>query len=510
MRTHMRNLLTIALLALLALLTVTPARASYAGPAQVVMEVRSTGADTNAGGFNPGTGTACTGGTDYSQQAGAQVTFDGATIAASTSGTSNTITITGYTVATTDKCNALKITGGANFTAGIYYVGSVNVGANTWTLDRNVSSGAGSAMTGKMGGALLTLAQAFTDIDNGNGGSAGRNSTIWWKSTTETITSTITMPNQMGLIVHGYQTTRGDDTGTRPLLTSATNSVALITGTSSFAQTSMTFNNVSFSHTAATRGPCFIASSAGTVGALTIINSVLDGCSTGIKGDFNTDYYFNALAVYQTEIKNCTADGIFHDGMTYIVGSHIHNNGRDGLRVDQLTFSAMIEGSVIANNAGTGVNFITAAQRAGMVVLKNSVFYANGASGFILNTSSQGGGALLINNVFEANTGYGIRNNETTGTGSVNRFNNAFYNNSLGANLSFPSDSTDIAGSASFFVNAASNNFARNNTSGAGLLLKQTGFPGIIPNAGTGYLDVGALQNQLGASTGCSCGFSQD
>ena len=101
-------------------------------------------------------------GTDYSQQDSPQVTFNGTTITATTAGVGATITITGYTVAATDVCNVLHITGGTNFTTGWYTITSVNTGAGTWTLDRNCTTGAGSGMTGRMGGGWATLATNTT------------------------------------------------------------------------------------------------------------------------------------------------------------------------------------------------------------------------------------------------------------------------------------------------------------------------------------------------------------
>src|ERR1043166_10182448 len=81
------------------------------------IDVRTTGADTNGGGYANQTLTssqistpACTGGTDFSQSDTAHVTFNGSTVTATTVGAGATITITGYTVITGDKCNVLQIT----------------------------------------------------------------------------------------------------------------------------------------------------------------------------------------------------------------------------------------------------------------------------------------------------------------------------------------------------------------------------------------------------------------
>src|SRR5258708_8614207 len=110
--------------------------------ASAVWEVRTTGDDTQGGHFDS---SVTSPGTDYSQQASAQVVFDGVTIAATTAGVTATIVITGYTVATGDVGNGLNITGGVNFTTGRYTITAVNTGTGTWTLDRNATSGAASA-----------------------------------------------------------------------------------------------------------------------------------------------------------------------------------------------------------------------------------------------------------------------------------------------------------------------------------------------------------------------------
>lgn len=117
--------------------------------ATAIWRVRPSGSNTNGGGYDPGIASP---GTDYSQQNAAQVTFNGTTITASNGAAGATITLAGYTVATTDVANAVCITGGTNFTTGFYFITSVNTGSNTWTLDRNCTTGAGAAMTGKMGG----------------------------------------------------------------------------------------------------------------------------------------------------------------------------------------------------------------------------------------------------------------------------------------------------------------------------------------------------------------------
>lgn len=120
--------------------------------------VRPGGNVLNGGGFDS---TVTSPGTNYSDQDSAQVTFNGSTVTAVTSGTSATITITGYTVAAADVGNICRIASGTNFTAGYYCITSVNVGANSWTFDRNCTSGVGAAMVGRMGGAHADIVASY-------------------------------------------------------------------------------------------------------------------------------------------------------------------------------------------------------------------------------------------------------------------------------------------------------------------------------------------------------------
>ena len=116
----------------------------------IVVEVRSTGSDSNGGGFY-----AAGGGTDYSQQNSPQVVFNGTTIKATSTGGASKVTLTGHTGTAADVGNFLQITGGTNFLTGIYQI--ISATSTTWTLDRQVDNGsAGAAMTGNMGGALAT------------------------------------------------------------------------------------------------------------------------------------------------------------------------------------------------------------------------------------------------------------------------------------------------------------------------------------------------------------------
>lgn len=481
-------------------------------PNQMVAEVEpGTGADTNSGWFatlKADNSTVLTGGTDYTQQASPHVTFDGVTITAATSGASATITITGYTVATTDVANTLRISAGTNFTPGLYQIISVNVGSNTWTMDRNVATGVGAAMVGTMGGALATLSKGFADITASVAVTSGslNDCTIYYKSGTDTITSGLTIPVQFGLLVSGYQTTRGDNTGTRPLLTTSTNSVNMITAAASTNTSSATFRNVNFSNTAGTRGVGFYAPSGGTGRNVTLQNCKLSGFSYGVFGNFNTNFMWGSFCMFNTEIASSVNDGFNNAGNNFIWGCYIHDNGLTGVTtINPQSTGTTVGYSIIANNTTAGIYF-QGGNAPILAVAVNNTIYNNTTAGILIqSTAAPQGGFLIANNILANNGTYGIANNGITSsfynTGPFNRFNNAFYLNGTAALNGLPADTSDVTLSGSPFVSAGTN-FALNNTGGAGAACRAAGFPGAIPGSvGTGYLDIGAVQHQDTPST---------
>lgn len=116
--------------------------------------VRAGGNQLNGGGYDA---TISGAGTNYSDSDTAQVTFNGTTVTAATSGIAAVITITGYTVTGLEIGNICRIASGTNYTTGYYCITNVNTGANTWTFDRNCTTGVGAAMVGRMGGAHASL-----------------------------------------------------------------------------------------------------------------------------------------------------------------------------------------------------------------------------------------------------------------------------------------------------------------------------------------------------------------
>lgn len=437
-------------------------------------EVRTTGTDTNGGGFVAGSG-----GTDYSQQNSPHVTFNGSTITATTTGASATIIITGYTVATTDVGNNVNISGGTNFLTGVYQIGTVSTGANSWTLDRAATSGVGAAMTGTMGGGFLTISKALGLCVNGG-------NVVNIQAGTYTITVALEVNNN-NLTLIGYQTTHGDE-GTKPLITTSTNSLNNFINETSSVQVT-TFDNLSLSTTAGTPGVGIMALS-GTWSTVTVRNSLFTGFADGIDGEDQVNYPFSVLNIDNTEFLN-GAIGVVNTNGFIISNSWFVGQSTYGASTGQHTLlqnSPMVFENTVFSGGAIGIMSKEGAQ----IYVQSCDFANNSSDGIQLN----GSGVSVVsvqNDVFYNNGGYGINVESASNLSQVstNR-NNAFGSNTSGATNNFPAGTGTVTLSANPF-NA---NFSLNNTAGGGALLRGTGYPGVFLTGATGYPDIGALQHQ--------------
>lgn len=451
-------------------------------------EVRTTGSDSNGGGFVAGAS-----GTDYSQQDSAQ--FSGT---AGTAAGTAAFTDVAHAFVSTDVGNLIQIASGVGFTPGFYQILSVSTGIAT--LDR--SPGTGTVAVWALGGGLQTIATAVANLIGSN--------TVWIKSGTLTITTALTLTSSQSgsatggdgpTIFEGYNSTHGD-LGTAPLITTSTNSVHIwiLSGVSSIV-----FRNLSLKTTAGTPGNGITApgSSSADSSAVLIDKCTLDGFTNGIYFDGNVVFSCHALEVTRCEIKNCVTHAIANTYSTFTAWNYIHNNGGIGFFygtyqpfLPNQTFSALFN-IFYANNYGWDSNATNVGPGLKLMFIGN-VFSDSTNDGIRLtaNTSGNAVDVTMWNNIFYANGGYGVNNpNSSNNLGFVLR---SSAGNAYGANVTAPSlnwVAANIVLSGDPFVNRTGGNFALNNTAGAGAACRAAGFPGAAP-AGTGYLDVGALQHQ--------------
>ncbi len=438
-------------------------------------EVRTTGSDSNGGGFD-----IATAGTDYSQQDSSQVTYTDMVI----DGTTNTkFTSTGFPCSSTYVGNIINVTSGTGFT--VQRVQVVSCSSTTYNVDKSLGTLSSTAGHAVLGGGLATIGQSLLIYALQN--------KIWVKSGTYTKTSSISADTTPGnVFLAGYQTTHGDN-GTKPLITTATNSVTLINNTG--GTNLMSFTNMSFSNTAGTRGVGFGAGGS----QLNLINSTLDGFSVGIDGDNGTFGIFGSVYLSGTEIKNCTSHGLLNWQNNWVQDSWIHANAGDGIQTNSSSLgTTSVIRSIISSNARGVVNNGTS----GKVYVLSSDIVLNTGDGIASGNLSIA--AIFENNIIYGNGGWGI--DVTSALPALAR-NNAYGSNASG-NYQAASGSVGSVlgpGDATLTVNpfVSSTNFAPNSTAGGGSVVSQAGYPGAFPGgASTGYLDIGAVQGKGSGQVG--------
>lgn len=420
--------------------------------ANTTWEIRPTvGSDANGGGFVTGAS-----GVDYSQQNSAQ--FSGTDLVVDL--TTNTIvTSASHTFVANDVGNLINVSAGVTWTTGVYQIVSVSTGAAT--LDRSPAAVGVTGGTWAEGGALTTFTPISAVYASGN--------SVFIKNTGSlTITSTIgTFTNAINII--GYGSTRGD--GIRATITTATNSIAIFTTGGGIT---FELSNLILSNSAGTRAAVITTANAFYEFRPSLKNCLINGCTTLMDQGFAVNV--NPMILIDTEIKNCTGDGVNQsNGFTlYMFGCYIHDNVNDGLKLLSQTIKATIEGTVIANNGLYGLEITNSGNPTNNLFIHNCCFVSNVSDGLRVNSSQIISNFMMWNTIFSSNGGYGI--NYLGFTPDLTEIRNcAFYNNTSGAKNGI-STQGDVTLTGDPFMNAAAGDFSLNNTSGAGSACKGAGF----------------------------------
>jgi hypothetical protein len=296
------------------------------------------------------------------------------------------------------------------------------------------------------------------------------------------------------IIFAGYHTTPGDHDGTRPIITTATNSTTLIwVGTYGGG---WIWDNITFSSTASTKSYGVLAHTANIELPILFTRCVFDGFSVGILGDYAVDYGMDDLLMDRCEVKNCTSHGIRVQG-GLISNCYIHDNAGSGIfaATYNSTVARMpsVYNSVIYSN-GVGITLPSNTSNTSFSLL-NSAIVSNTGDG-IVGVTGIGTRVSLMNSIIYGNGGYGLRSYQTACL--VNAVNCAWAVNSSGNTLNVTLDSSNITSALTGdpFVNKAAGNFALNNTSGAGAVLRSAGLCASWPGSATsGFPDIGAVQH---------------
>lgn len=425
----------------------------------VVWEVRTGGSDANnGGGFKTGAT-----GTDRSQQDAAHATLTTASTVHTTT-TQINVAAGDYTVTSADVGNVLVVNGGTA-TAGRYEITAVDTGNNRWTVDRSVGTSA-QTVVGGMGGALASpgMAGAVATV-------IGQD--VWIKAGTYNIsTNTLGSNGPVSLsasgssttFCRGYDVTRGDDTGTKPLLvwTAAAPGVATGILASSNSGAKVFFNLKldcnSTSNVQAVRGSwsllafkCHAVNAVGTAfvpidSRAVISHCFAESCGTGFS-------IAQSYSVSYSYAKSCTTGFSMAGGRAYRCAAH----------------SCTTAG--FSTSGGNTIECIDC--------------MANGTSagsGFVLSSES-----VFLNCLSTNNSAYGF---SVSGSGVMK--NCGSYNNTSGRVQSAVIYDVDgITLTADPYVNLAGEDFRPNTTAGGGALLRAAGI-GVYSQIDNS--DVGAVQ----------------
>lgn len=428
-------------------------------------------------------------GVDYSQQTGAQVTFNGSTITATTAGAAAVITITGYTPnPATDVGNTLNISGGTLFLTGIYQI--IAATTTTWTLDRNCTSGIGAAMVGKMGGAFATIGQFGAVAVSGSKCFVKSDVSISCSNSANISGGKISLslPN---LLIIGWSTNRSiwNLDSSRPTLKAGAGSMTIM---------NLTGNNQG----QMPRNLILDGNSQSSVIGLTLGSDC--SLATHIKATgMSTGFQISGASVAAPRAIACQADSCTTDGFIFLTGDFGGSvfgcsctavpNGANGFNLPGKGHYA--ENCIaVAAAASTGVGFVITAATADRCVAYG--FSGISAIGFSLKGDGAQYAPQLSNGVaYNCKTNFSYATNLTPLGLLLNCAGGAA--GSGGQFVGFQAEQIvnfqTLTGDP--FTNAAGGDFSTNNTAGAGALLRALGFPSSYPGLSTSSsVDIGAAQ----------------
>lgn len=460
-------------------------------------------ANTVAGIATTASPTAGTWTIDYSQGTAAQFSYTDLASA----GTGLTVSSAAFPFAKQQVGNCLIIASGTNFNAGVYCIASVAATVATVVGAGNVTTGAGASGVGGQGGAFVSPGKAASIKVAGNDVCI-LNGTYSLTSATPNIaggmisdtTGGVDPTNASHWIGYSSLCTLGN-LGTKPLLQA------------SGAITSFTILNATNGHTDFQNLSVDCATKATSTG-LNLTSSYekafnIKAANCTVFGVKRTDSLNSAL-IYNIEATGMTSAataGIYIG--TGAIGAYLEAHGNATCGIQFAAAATAIRSLSYANTGATTDGFCGTS--VGYSVFE-SIAYGNGRAGFDL-TGNAGFGGIFANNIAEANAGVGYRTDGVK-EGVLGQNNTAYNNNGTTAlsgqysTAQLPSWFGYVANTTgTFFVNAASGNFALNSTTNQGALARAAGYPATYA-AGTtaNSLDIGVAQHADPAGSSVTVG----
>lgn len=473
------------------------------GSAALIFEVETGGNDSNGGGFDSSVSSP---GTDYSQQAAAQVSYTDLVIDAVNNAK---VTSAAHPFSSTAPGNVINISGGTGFTPGLYCI--LSVSGNVATLDNSVGVASSTGGTGKLGGAFATINAATGQMTGGQ--------ITYVKGGTYQITVSIDGPvlttnNTLSRLI-GYTSTRGDN-GQATVQINA-NNVTLGQQIGSTNNTSgQSWENFIFdgNNKTSSNGFNFDVGSGYVMASFT--NCIFKNfkgqyCIQGGNGPVNVLACEFASNAFTSNPSGClmgtasTGAGVlgtstaFNVSDSYFAGNSISSTN-NAAAIWGMNIVLTVHNCIFYNNTGTKMDALLL-RNASNVNISNNAIHANGRHGINIDggisTSAGYTMASIKNNIFTNNGGWGINGLFSTTPSIIIINHNAYYNNTSGAKTGFTAGNGEVTLTGLPYVNAPTN-FALNAISAQGVSCRGKATPGTIGVSsvvGTGALDIGPLQH---------------
>lgn len=425
-------------------------------------DVRTTGSDTNGGGYSSG-------GTDYSQQNAAQLALTDAVANGTTTITSATA---GFTAAMIG--NTVYMQGGSGTLTAVRRQITAYTNATTVTVDATVAAGTGITMN--VGGSLATPAEPFT-----RGCVAGN--TVWVKNGTYTTAAKIVPTGgSSGLLVQliGYNATHGDiSTYTNGPLINATATI------STFGMVSLEngYNLVAFikvgSNSQSVGRGIYESAYSQIVGCLATGAFTIKGISSlgSLSSMSRCDADASGMDCYYA-MSYCSAKGLIETNSAFRCIAYDTGGSVKGFQRYQAGPVYLCECEAI--NCGGDGFYIDGASNSRNTVLERCLAVHNGGYGY--NASASTNCAFMIDCAAQGNTS-GAKNNILNGEfGSV----------------------TTSTLSGDPLTSSTGKNFTLDSTVGEGAALRAVSYSWQQLTSTVDYSDIGAVQHAdpAGASGG--------
>lgn len=428
--------------------------------------VRTDGDNTNGGGYDSGISGA---GTNYSDQASAQLSLtDLAT--ASAGSTTLTSATGGFTAAMIG--NAIQIVSGTNSVPNSFYFITAYTDTNTVTIDRASDNGSGglSGGSGKLGGAVAGLEKFSSRSAHNPNTPLVEGNQINVRGTGDSDPATpdytltpagefLSFPNSTDqhILVKGYNG--------RPFYQCSSGAAMLI-----YTAYGIDFQSMKLAANGTNNAQFGMLHARNNADNSNAIDCIID--QAGHQTRISQYYSFHFCKITNSGLKTTPtyADALYINTFGKGVQSCLIENIMGGV---YLQSSAFCRDTIIANVEGYGIYSANSSHYYPVNITGNMIY---GCSGNGIDISAENSvNNRVFHNVIVNAGGYGINNNSSVKNDHlVDR--NVFYNNTSGNYNGYSGGDNDVILTGDPFVDSSAGDWNINDTSGAGATLRANNF----------------------------------